>query len=113
MSTEVDEDAFADEVLGESVSGHSNNHQYLNNVTNPPHHHTPDAYSVHVPPTSIGTSNGRRYSEDLSGAISPMSYLQGSSFVPNGSGQFMDPVSLSLSPSFCTNVKRKRNESLV
>merc|ERR1712018_380281 len=77
-------------------------------------HHTPDAYSVHVPPTSLSTSNGRRYSEDLSSAISPMPYHhQGSSYLPNGSSQFMDPSSLSLSPNFCTNVKRKRNESLV
>jgi hypothetical protein len=76
-------------------------------------HHTPDAYSVHVPPTSLGTSNGRRYSEDLSSAISPMSYHQASSYAPNGSAHLMDPASLSLSPSFCTNVKRKRNESLV
>ena len=96
-------------------NGTSNNIQCpsgVNNVVQP--HHTPDAYSVHVPPTSLGTSNGRRYSEDLSSAISPMSYHhQGSSYLPNGSSQFMDPVSLSLSPNFCTNVKRKRNESLV
>ena len=93
----------------------NNPHQYLNGMgpsaVQP--HHTPDAYSVHVPPTSSGTSNGRRYSEDLSSAISPMSYHQASSYAPNGSAHLMDPASLSLSPSFCTNVKRKRNESLV
>ena len=98
-----------------SSGSSSNNNQYLSgissNVVQP--HHTPDAYSVHVPPTSLATSNGRRYSEDLSNTVSPMSYHQGSSYLPNGSSQFMDPASLSLSPSFCTNVKRKRNESLV
>lgn len=97
-------------------SNSNNNNQYNLNGgigVSQPQHHTPDAYSVHVPPTSLGMVNGRRYSEDLSSAISPMSYHHGSSYLPNGSGQFMDPASLSLSPSFCSNVKRKRNESLV
>ena len=114
-STECTSTYEAD-LLEKNKNNANNNNQYLNNGGNSvvqPTHHTPDAYSVHVPATSLGMSNGRRYSEDLGSAISPMSYHQGNSYLPNGSAQFMDPASLSLSPSFCSNVKRKRNESLV